>query len=89
MKHAFINTQSNAISNCNLAWRPASLREHTTDTTVKRVLGANVHDTRRDGSKRSRREQTDAGGETKEYDYAYIKARRAQNGLYFQICQVL
>lgn len=55
MKRAFINTQSNTISNRDLAWRPALLRVHATDTTVKRVLGANVHDTGRDGSKRSSR----------------------------------
>lgn len=34
MKHAFINTQSNTISNRNLAWRPSLLRVHTTDARV-------------------------------------------------------
>lgn len=46
MKHAFINTQSNTISNRNLARRPVYTQPRR--ATVKRVLGANVHDTGRE-----------------------------------------
>lgn len=50
---------------------------HNRHSTVKRVLGANVHDTGRDGSKRSGRGQTSSRGETKEHDYAYTDAQHA------------
>lgn len=66
MKQAFINTQSNAISTCDLARRPVLLRVHASDTPVKRELRSNVRDTRRDGSKRSGGEQTNTRGQTKE-----------------------
>lgn len=45
--------------------------------TVTRVLGANTQDTRQDGSKRSRQEQTNTRAQTKESDYAYINAHYA------------
>lgn len=58
MKRAFINTQSNA--GFSLEARVA-LCIHNRHLTGTRVLGSNVHDTRQDGSKRSRQEQTNEG----------------------------
>lgn len=74
MKHAFINAQSNATFSPEACVASCIYNRHL---TVTRVLGANIHDTRQDGSKRSRQEQTNTRGETKESDYAYINAQYA------------
>lgn len=48
MKHAFINAQSNAVFSLEAC---VALCIHNTHLTVTRVLGANIHDIRQDGSK--------------------------------------
>lgn len=55
MKRAFINAQSNAMSSPEACVASCIHNRHL---TVTRVLGANIHDTRQDRSKRSRQAQT-------------------------------
>lgn len=60
MKHAFVNAQSNAMFSLQAC---VALCIHNRHLTGRRVHGANMYDTRQDGSKRSRQEQTNTRGD--------------------------
>lgn len=77
MKHAFINAHSNVMFSLEACVASCIHNRHL---TVTRVLGANIHDTRQDGWKRSRDKQTNTWGETKDSNYAYINALLMHTG---------